>query len=116
MFLNCIYQVYLRSSYLDANVWNIGCDNFDNFSNQFQRCILGYYSEAKSSFCTTCPAGSACPNTNGTAITLCDPGTYSFGQAIECTGCPAGSMCPEADGSGNAICVPVYFVDGTQYP
>lgn len=42
-----------------------------------QDCSAGQFSMAKSTSCTQCLAGYACPNT--ATITSCAPGTYSIG-------------------------------------
>ena len=71
-----------------------------------KKCQLGTYSFDMATNCTTCPAGSFCPDPNdvyaqnldcngieGANICDCPKGTYSNDGAIYCTNCDAGYFC-----------------------
>eukprot|EP01022_Parablepharisma_sp_SALTPOND_P014589 TRINITY_DN199_c1_g1_i1.p1 TRINITY_DN199_c1_g1~~TRINITY_DN199_c1_g1_i1.p1 ORF type:complete len:4309 (-),score=431.50 TRINITY_DN199_c1_g1_i1:34-12960(-) len=61
-------------------------------------CPKGWFAAAGETECTICPAGSVCPNTDGTGDYTCSAGTYSeIGTYTECTQCPKGRYCPYTD-------------------
>ena len=69
--------------------------------------MLGSYSIEGAQYCTICPAGKHCPDTNNATELPCPAGFYSFGGSFVCFQCPSGWKCPKTDGSGNARCLPV---------
>jgi hypothetical protein len=66
-----------------------------------QQCPDGYYSAAKASTCSQCPAGQKCfDGSNYINPTNCDAGYYSLLGDSSCTACAA----------GNFIVLTFYFV------
>lgn len=58
------------------------------------KCDKGTWSNDGATSCTVCPAGWACPSTEGNATNaVCDPGFYSFSRSLVCTECPAAYKC-----------------------
>lgn len=66
---------------------------FIYFSAVTGTCGTGYYSLAKATACTPCPAGYSCA-TNNAAPVVCASGTFSNGLATSCTTCDTGKACP----------------------
>lgn len=44
--------------------------------------------------CTTCPAGSYCPE-NATATIACETGMYAIAGLSSCLTCPGGTQCSD---------------------
>ncbi len=109
--VTCAAKAYLVGHSCVASV--AGYYYVDAYSTPLA-CPSGWYSAAGDIVCTMCPAGSVCPNIDGSGIYTCNPGTYSeAGTYTGCTNCPAGKYCPYTDRPLQKECDAGYYAPNT---
>ncbi|GMH73236.1 hypothetical protein TL16_g06129 [Triparma laevis f. inornata] len=80
--------------YSNLPIGSSGCSN----------CNAGSYSFTGSTNCTTCSAGYACPNTDGSGMISCTAGHYSLPASTACTACTVGYYCPSTTANTEIAC------------